>query len=252
MSVRGVVVGCIPIIVFTLVWECVARMQVVPGYLFPPFSTVIVTLYGLLMSGVLLDNLASSLFRVLAGLLLGSVAGIMMGTAMGCREVINQSFHPIASLLYPIPAIGWAPLLMIWIGIGEILPIMLIFLCSFFPVLYSTITGIRGVDPDVINAARTLGASDLLIPVTIILPLALPDIFTGLRLGAGMAWRVVIAVEMVAMISAGTGIGALLIRSESLLRVDVIIVCLMVLSVMCLAFERVFQYIETRLTKEWR
>jgi len=249
MSVRGMVVGCVPIIVFTLVWECATRMQVVPGYLFPPFSTVIVTLYGLLVSGVLLDNLASSLFRVLAGLLLGSVAGIMMGTVMGCREVIDRSFHPLLSLLYPIPAIGWAPLLMIWIGIGEILPIILIFLCSFFPVLYSTITGIKGVDPDVINAARTLGASDLRVPVTIILPLALPDIFTGLRLGAGMAWRVVIAAEMVAI---PTGIGALLIRSESLLRVDVIIVCLMVLSVMCIAFERVFQYIETRLTKEWR
>ena len=250
MSVRGVVVGCVPIIVFILAWECVARMQVVPGSLFPPFSTVIVTLYGLLMSGVLLHNLASSLFRVLAGLLLGSVAGIMMGTVMGCRDVIDRSFHPIVSLLYPIPAIGWAPLLMIWIGIGEILPIMLIFLCSFFPVLYSTITGIKGVDPDVVNAARTLGASDLLIPVTIILPLALPDIFTGLRLGAGMAWRVVIAVEMVTMIT--TGIGALLIRSESLLRVDVIIACLIVLSVMCLAFERIFQYAETRLTEKWR
>ncbi len=250
MSVRGMVVGCVPIIVFTLVWECAARMQVVPGDLFPPFSTVIMTLYGLLVSGVLLDSLASSLFRVLAGLLLGSVAGIMMGTVMGCREVINQSFQPIASLLYPIPAIGWAPLLMIWIGIGEILPIMLIFLCSFFPVLYSTITGIKGVDPDVVNAARTLGASDLSIPVTIILPLALPDIFTGLRLGAGMAWRVVIAVEMVTMIS--TGIGALLIRSESLLRVDTIIACLIVLSVMCLTFERIFQYAETRLTEKWR
>lgn len=249
MSVRGMVVGCVPIIVFTLVWECATRMQVVPGYLFPPFSTVIVTLYGLLVSGVLLDNLASSLFRVLAGLLLGSVAGIMMGTVMGCREVIDRSFHPILSLLYPIPAIGWAPLLMIWIGIGEILPIILIFLCSFFPVLYSTITGIKGVDPDVINAARTLGASDLRVPVTIILPLALPDIFTGLRLGAGMAWRVVIAAEMVAI---PTGIGALLIRSESLLRVDVIIVCLMVLSVMCLAFERLFQFAEKRFTNGWR
>jgi len=129
------------------------------------------------------------------------------------------------------------------------LPIVLIFLCSFFPVLYNTITGIRSVDSEVINAARTLGASDWKVLTTILLPLAVPNIFTGLRLEAGMAWRVVIAAEMVAI---PTGIGALLIRSESLLRVDVIIVCLMVLSVMCLAFERVFQYIETRLTKEWR
>ena len=249
MNVRGVVVGCIPIIVFALIWEFIARIHIVPEYIFPSFSAVMQEFYHLTVSGVLLDNLASSLFRVLVGFFLGSLAGILMGTVMGCKSFINRSFHPIFSLLYPIPTLGWAPLLMIWIGINEMLPIVLIFLCSFFPVLYNTITGIRSVDSEVINAAKTLGASDRKVLTTILLPLAVPNIFTGLRLEAGMAWRVVIAAEMVAI---PTGIGALLIRSESLLRVDVIIVCLMVLSVMCLAFERVFQYIETRLTKEWR
>ncbi|PXF61631.1 MAG: ABC transporter permease [Candidatus Methanogaster sp.] len=249
MRIRNILDGFIPIIVFALIWEFIARIHIVPEYIFPPFSAVMLEFYHLTVSGVLLDNLASSLFRVLVGFFLGSLAGIMMGTVMGCKGFINRSFHPIASLLYPIPTLGWAPLLMIWIGINEMLPIVLIFLCSFFPVLYNTITGIRSVDSDVINAARTLGASDLKILTTVILPLAVPNIFTGLRLEAGMAWRVVIAAEMVAI---PTGIGALLIRSESLLRVDVIIVCLMVLSVMCLAFERVFQYIETRLTEEWR
>ena len=249
MRIRNLLDGCIPIIVFALIWEFIARIHIVPEYIFPSFSAVMQEFYHLTVSGVLLDNLASSLFRVLVGFFLGSLAGIMMGTVMGCKGFINRSFHPIFSLLYPVPTLGWAPLLMIWIGINEMLPIVLIFLCSFFPVLYNTITGIRSVDSDVINAARTLGASDSKILTTVILPLAVPNIFTGLRLEAGMAWRVVIAAEMVAI---PTGIGALLIRSESLLRVDVIIVCLMVLSVMCLAFERVFQYIETRLTKEWR
>jgi len=249
MSVRGVVVGCVPILIFALIWEFIARIHIVPEYIFPSFSAVMGEFYHLTVSGVLIDNLASSLLRVLAGFFLGSFAGIMMGTMMGCKEIINRSFHPIFSLLYPIPTLGWAPLLMIWIGINEMLPIVLIFLCSFFPVLYNTITGIRGVDSEVIKAARTLGASDRKILTTVILPLAVPNIFTGLRLEAGMAWKVVIAAEMVAI---PTGIGALLISSESLLQVDVIIVCLMVLSVMCLAFERVFQYIETRLTKEWR
>jgi len=227
MRIRNILDGCVPIIVFALIWEFIARIHIVPEYIFPSFSGVMREFYHLTVNGVLLDNLASSLFRVLVGFFLGSLAGIMMGTVMGCK----------------------APLLMIWIGINEMLPIVLIFLCSFFPVLYNTITGIRSVDSEVINAARTLGASDRKILTTVILPLAVPNIFTGLRLEAGMAWRVVIAAEMVAI---PTGIGALLIRSESLLRVDVIIVCLMVLSVMCLAFERVFQYIETRLTKEWR
>ena len=191
----------------------------------------------------------SSLFRVLAGFLLGSTAGIVVGIGMGSKESVNKSFHPIFSLLYPIPALGWAPLLMVWIGINDLLPVALIFLCSFFPVLYNTITGIKSVDREVIKAARTLGASDGKILTTVILPLAIPNIFTGLRLEAGMAWRVVIAAEMVAI---PTGIGALMIRSESLLRMDVIIVCLMVLSVMCLASERFFQFAEKRFTNGWR
>ena len=248
MKNSNMIAGIFPIIIFIMIWESIARIHIVPGYIFPTFTTVMGELYQLTVSGVLLENLASSFFRVITGFVLGSVAGIMMGTMIGYKETINRTFHPIFSVLYPIPTLGWAPLLMIWIGINEILPIVLIFICSFFPVLYNTITGIRSVDRDVIKVAGTLGASDRKILTTVILPLALPNIFTGLKLEAGMAWRVVIAAEMVAI---PTGIGALLIRSESLLRVDIIIVCLMVLSVMCLIFERVFQYAEWRLTKEW-
>jgi len=129
------------------------------------------------------------------------------------------------------------------------LPITLIFICSFFPVLYNTVTGIKNVDKDYIQVARTLGASDIKILTTVVMPLALPNIFTGLRLEAGMAWRVIIAAEMVAI---PTGIGALMMKAESLIRIDIIIVCLIVLSVMCLSFEKFFAYMETRLTAKWR
>ena len=124
-----------------------------------------------------------------------------------------------------------------------------IFICSFFPICYTTASGIRNVDRRYVQAARSLGSSDLRILATVVFPLALPDIFTGLRLEAGMAWRVIIAAEMVAI---PTGIGALLMRSESLLRVDTIIACLMVLSVMCFCFERLFLVMETRITEQWR
>jgi NitT/TauT family transport system permease protein len=97
--------------------------------------------------------------------------------------------------------------------------------------------------------AKTLGASDLKILVTIVAPLALPNIFTGLRLESGMAWRVIIAAEMVAI---PTGIGALLMKAESLIRIDIIIVCLIVLGVMCLSFENFFTFLEKKLTNRWR
>jgi NitT/TauT family transport system permease protein len=242
--------GLLPIVIFLAIWEIVARLNLIPGqFFFPPFSTVVMEFYHLTASGVLGDNFLASLVRVLIGFCAGSIAGVVVGMVMGWREGINKALHPIISLFYPIPAIGWLPLLMLWIGINEMLPITIIFICSFFPVLYNTITGIRNVNKDYIHAARTLGASDARILATVVMPLAIPNIFTGLRLEAGMAWRVIVAAEMVAI---PTGIGALLMKAESLIRIDIIIVCLIVLAVMCLAFEKFFGYLEDKMTAKWR
>lgn len=241
--------GILPVAIFLAVWEVAARLDLIPGhFFFPPFSAVMQEFYYLIADGVLTHSFLSSLIRVLIGFCTGSLAGLVIGTLMGWKEILNRTLSPIISLLYPIPALGWLPLLMLWIGINEALPIAIVFICSFFPICYDTATGIRSVDRDFIQAARTLGASDFRILTTIVLPLALPAIFTGLRLEAGMAWRVIIAAEMVAI---PTGIGALLMRAESLIRVDIIIVCLMVLSLMCFSFERLFNYIERRLTRQW-
>ncbi len=224
-------------------------MGVVSNQLFPPFSTVMVEFYHLSVNGTLGTNLLSSLLRVLAGFVLGTIAGIMVGILMGWKDAFNHALHPLVSMLYPIPALGWLPLLMLWIGINELLPITVIFICSFFPLVYNTISGIKNVNAKFIQAARILGASDMRILATVVVPLAVPSIFTGLKLEAGMAWRVIIAAEMVAI---PTGIGALMIRAESLLRIDIIIVCLIVLAVICLIFERFFAYVENRLTVKWR
>ena len=148
-----------PVAIFLGIWELVARLDILPGHFFlPPFSTVVAEFYYLSASGVLGENFLSSLVRVLIGFCAGSVAGIVVGTIMGWRSAIDKALNPIISLFYPIPTLGWIPLLMLWIGINEMLPITLIFICSFFPVLYNTVTGIRNVDKDYIKAARTLGA----------------------------------------------------------------------------------------------
>jgi len=242
--------GLIPIVLFLALWEGIARVNAAQGgSLLPPFSEVMVEFYNLSSNGVLGENFLSSLLRVLAGFSAGSIAGITLGTIMGWNKIADKALHPLISLFYPIPTLGWIPLLMLWIGINEMLPITLIFICSFFPVLYNTVTGIKNVDSDYIKAARTLGATELKILFTIVMPLALPNIFTGLRLEAGMAWRVIIAAEMVAIPS---GIGALLMKAESLIRIDIIIVCLIILAIMCLTFEKFFEFLETRLTAKWR
>ncbi len=241
--------GIVPILVFLILWEIIARLSLSQGQtLLPPFSATMEEFWLLIRTGILSENFLASLIRVLVGFSVGSLAGIAMGIAMGWHNFMDKSLNPIFSLLYPIPALGWLPLFMLWIGINELLPITIIFVCSFFPVLYNTITGVKNVDKSYIQAARTLGASDLKILTTVVLPLALPNIFTGLRLEAGMAWRTIIAAEMVAI---PTGLGALLMRAESLIRVDIIIVVLIVLALMCLTFERFFAWLEWKITRKW-
>jgi NitT/TauT family transport system permease protein len=242
--------GIVPVFVMLLIWEITARLQLIPGGIFfPPFTTVMAEVGDLFFGGVLIPNFMSSLVRVLVGFISGSVFGIGIGILMGWNERANRWFSPIIGLLYPIPALGWLPVLMLWIGINEMLPIAIIFICSFFPVLYNTLTGVRQVKPELINAARILGASDLFILQRVVVPLALPNIFTGLKLEAGMAWKVVVAAEMVAI---PTGIGALMMRAESLVRLDIILVCLMILSLMCLLFEQFFTFLEFKTTGKWR
>jgi len=241
--------GVLPVLVFLALWEAVARLDLLPGHFFPSFPEVVREIFVLIGNGVLADNFLRSLWRVLIGFSTGALAGLAVGTLMGWRKFVDRSLSPILSLVYPIPPLGWLPLLMLWMGINEFLPITIIFISSFFPVCYNTATGVRSVGRNYVWAARTLGASEPRILATIIIPQALPSIFTGLRLVAGMAWRVIIAAEMIAI---PTGVGALLIQAESLMRMDIIIVCLMVLSAMCFLFERLFLLLESRMTDRWR
>jgi len=137
--------GILPVVVFLAIWELVARLDILPGrFFFPPFSTVVAEFYHLSASGVLGENFLSSLVRVLIGFCAGSVAGIVVGTIMGWRKAIDKTLNPIISLFYPIPTLGWIPLLMLWIGINEMLPITLIFICRNAPMAPSNLsTGTR-------------------------------------------------------------------------------------------------------------
>jgi len=234
----------VPVALFLLLWETAGRAAQTP--LFPPFSRVICEFFFLVKTGVLLKNLGASFARVVAGYFLGSLAGFLVGVAMGLSKMVEQSLRPLISILFPIPTLAWLPLLMLWIGISEALPVTLIFICAFFPVVYNTLTGIKGVDEDYVKVASTLGASPWHVFWHVVLPMALPNIFTGLRLEAGMVWRTVIAAEMFAI---PTGIGALMANAENLIRVDVIMTCMLVLSCMCFIFEYAFLWLEKVLTK---
>lgn len=242
--------GLLPVFILIVIWESTASFNLLSQNIYlPSIKEIIMEFYYLTVSGVLIKNFFSSLLRVLAGFFLGSFFGLIVGILMGWKKNVDQFLGLIISLIYPIPALGWLPLFIIFFGINNLVPILIIFICSFFPIAYNTSAGIKEVDSNLIDAARTLGASEIKILFTIIIPLALPSIFTGLKLESGMVWRVVIAAEMVAI---PTGIGALMMKAENLVRVDVIIVCLLLLSIMCFLFEKTIIFLESKLTNQWR
>jgi NitT/TauT family transport system permease protein len=241
--------SAISILTFFLLWEIIARSHFFPSILFPPPSEVLATGFDLLRSGILLKSVGDSLLRVLAGILLGLALAIPIGLGMGRLEIFAKLFGPIISLLFPIPGIAWLPLLIVWVGLRPSLPILLISLVVFFPVLLNIAAGVKTVDRDNILAARTLGSSELRILSTVILPLSLPIILTGIRIEVALAWRVLVAAEMIAI---PTGIGALMSRSESLLQIKAVMVCLGLLSLIGLIMDGSLRYFEKRLTAHWR
>lgn len=241
--------SAISILAFFSLWEIIARSHVFPSILFPPPSEVLSAGYDLLRSGILLKSLGDSLFRVVTGILLGLVLAIPVGLLMGWVEKCDKLFGPIISLLFPIPGIAWLPLLIVWVGLRQGLPILLISIVVFFPVLLNIATGVKSVDRENILAARTLGSSELRILFSIIIPLSLPIILTGIRIEVALAWRVLVAAEMIAI---PTGIGALMSRSESLLQIKAVMVCLGLLSIIGLIMDLSLRYVERRVTAKWR
>ena len=236
-----------PILIFLMIWEGAGWIAATP--LLPSFTKVVGEFYDLLISGILVESLGYSFVRVVIGYLAGGLFGIIIGILMGTNKSIETALKPLISMLLPIPTLGWLPLMMLWVGINEALPIILIFICAFFPVAYATLLGIKEIPQEYINSAKALGASNGYILMRIILPLASPSIFTGLRLESGMVWKTVLAAEMFAI---PTGIGALMINAESLIRVDVIMVSLMVLALMSFGFEKSIYALEKAAIGKWR
>jgi NitT/TauT family transport system permease protein len=150
-------------------------------------------------SGELIVDSISSLYRVVVGFAVGAGLALPLGLAMGASRIVYAWMNPLAQLLRPIPPIAYIPLSMLWFGLGNPPAIFLIAIGAFFPVLMNTIAGVRQVDGIYLRAARNLGAGGATMFLRVILPAAVPYILTGMRIGVGTAFIVVIVSEMIAV-----------------------------------------------------
>ncbi len=181
------------------------------------------TFVEMMVNGRLLDGVIASLSRMLQGFFFGSLIGIVIGMLMGWVRTIEDVMEPIVSALYPIPKTALFPLFMLWFGLGNASKVVTIAAGVLFLVLINTVTGVKGINPILIKAARDLGATASQIFVKVVLPGSLPNIFTGLRLGAGVALLLVFVTEMEAT---DRGLGFLMWESFQLMLVTRMFACM--------------------------
>lgn len=199
-----------------LAWEGLVRTGLLDYRFFPAPSMLVDVLVGMALSGELWGHLRISLWRVLAGFAVGALPAITLGLLMGWFRAVHAFFDPLIAATYPVPKIALLPLFLILFGLGETTKIVTVAVAVFFVVLITTANGVRLVDPILIEAAQSYGAKGRRLFFQVILPATLPAIFTGLRLGLGVALLVIVGAEFVA---SNKGIGYLIWISWSTLAV---------------------------------
>jgi len=235
-------------IVILCLWEMISRMMWIPPLFLPAPSAILSEGWGMLKTGVIFNHVLASLSRILLGFSIACIAGVLVGILIGFFSIPEAIGNPLIAATFPIPKIAILPLLILWLGIGEPPKVAVIALGVFFPMVINVYTGVKNVDPLLIKAALSLGSNRTRIIRKVILPGVLPMVFAGMKLGIGIALLLVVAAEMVA---ADAGIGFMILTAADLMQTKKLMVGLIILSLLGISFNWLFQKLE-RLLIPWK
>ena len=239
-----------PFMVVGGIWEIVAWAGVFPHRLFPTLEEVAQTFVHLTFSGVLPHHVVETMLRLLAGFALAGVFGVTVGVLMGRSRRAEDILLPLVSICAPIPGLAYAPLFLLWFGLGDMSAVLLVGFVSAFPVIFNSWTGVKAVKEIWVRSAQSMGADNRRLFRHVILPGALPYILTGLRLGLAQAWRILVAVEMLAAVP--WGLGWMIFGSRKFLNTDIMLAGIAVIAIIGLVLEKfAFQKIEDYTVVRW-
>ena len=194
------------------------------------------------------QHFSASLLRVMVAFWLAVLTAVPVGIAMGMSRWARGIFDPPIEFYRPLPPLAYLPLIVIWFGIDELAKIVLIYLACFAPLAMSARAGVKSVMIEQINAAYSMGASRWQVIWHVIIPGAMPEIFTGMRIAIGFGWTTLVAAEMVA---ATEGLGQMVLNASNFLRTDVVIMGIVVIGVVAYLFDLLMRYVE-RLVVPWK
>ena len=227
-----------------VVWELAVVGLGVNPIILPRVSVIAKSLWLLTIDGTIPWHTLVTLGRVVLGFAAACVLGVGIGLLMNRFSIARNIADPLIAGLYPLPKVALIPLLLIWFGSGETYKFAITLMTAFFPVVISTYQGLRQVDGGLVSAARDLGASDWRIQLEVMIPAALPDILSGMRLGMGVAIVLTIAAEMIASQS---GLGYLLVAYGAILETEKVFAVLFTVAILGVAITKIHDWVDVKL-----
>ena len=241
-------IGTVSMLVFLAFWEMSVALEWVNPLFTSSPSRIAGAGYEMFADGSIYPHLAVSGHEFVVGYGMAIVIGVPLGILMGWYGRINAVLDPFVSALYATPRIALLPLIMIWFGIGIMSKIAIVFLGAVFPILVNTITGVRTLNADFVKVARSFGASDRQIFLTVALPSSVPLLLTGLRLGLGHALVGIVVGEMY---GATHGLGFLIATAGARFQTDKLMVGIILIAAAGVALTELLRLIERRFER-WR
>jgi sulfonate transport system permease protein len=214
----------------------------------PPPPVVLEAAAAMWRRGLLQQDLIATTERVIAGFAIGSGIAVLLGTLTGLSHRAEEAFEPTLQALRTVPTLAWAPLLVLWMGIDEPPKVVLVAIGAFFPVYVNLVAGVTGVDRKLIEVARVYDLTAAQIARRVILPATLPDLLTGLRLGATQAWLFVVVAEF---FGSDRGLGFRLTDSQQSTGVDLMFVAIVCLAILGKLSDSILRSVEGRVLR-WR
>jgi NitT/TauT family transport system permease protein len=233
------------------IWQILAWVGVLPHHKIPSPLEVLTALRILLFDGLppgylLHRHVLESLLRVFCGFSAAAFVGIPLGVVMGWSKSLQAILNPLIEIVRPIPPLAWIPIAILWFGIGIKSAAFIIFLGAFFPILLNTISGVLTVDSRLIEATRVLGAKEKDMLLKVLLPAALPSVWTGLRIGLGIGWMTLVAAEFTG-VKSGYGLGYLIMIARDIQRPDEIVGGMIVIGLTGFLLDTILRRAESRL-----
>jgi sulfonate transport system permease protein len=248
LRARGLAVALLVPLLLVLFWAYGSSRGWLPEQILPPPTDVWQNFLEVLANGDLAQHASVSALRVLIGFLVGASLGLVLGLAMGLSEVVEDYVKPLFTAIAQVPTLGWIPLLMLFLGIGETLKIVIIAKAAFVPMVLNTASGIRGIPVRYTEVAQVFRFNRWQTLRRLVLPAAVPQIFTGIRYSLTKAWTALVAVELLA---SSEGLGYLLVWSRQMFWLDTMIVAMVIIGLVGFVMDSVLASLEARL-QTWR